>query len=129
MYVDEQNTSRDYLFGRLLALAEKIERDTFKTDAGKRVTNAERYIGKFATAPAATWATLFLKLKSAYLPQYDIGLRKYLEDKLIAVMNKFENYEINDNGKLSTMFLAGYTHERISAYEKTDKNREDSDNG
>lgn len=48
MGLDETNTSRDYLYGRLLAVAERIERVALSVAEEKRPTNAERLMQRFA---------------------------------------------------------------------------------
>ena len=55
--LDKTYTDRSYLFGRLLAVADKLERDTF--DAGEdRVTNAKRLWNMFSVRPYYTWGIL-----------------------------------------------------------------------
>lgn len=52
--LDKTSTDRSYLFGRLLAVADKLERDTF--DMGEdRVTNAKRLWNMFSVRPYYTW--------------------------------------------------------------------------
>lgn len=54
MKLDEKCTDRSYLFGRMLAVAEKVERSTFD-DGETRVTNVERYMQQFSRTPFRTW--------------------------------------------------------------------------
>ena len=53
MKLDENCSERSYLFGRLLAVAEKIERSTYKKDE-TRTTNAERYMPQLSRTPLRT---------------------------------------------------------------------------
>lgn len=59
---DMQNKDRDYLFGRLLALAQKVELDARAGSGETRPTNAERLQIAFARHPARTWQILFHQL-------------------------------------------------------------------
>src|SRR5699024_1978755 len=55
--LDENNTERDYLFGRMLAVADVLERSAMRGDE-KRATNAIRYMNSFSKHPARTWAII-----------------------------------------------------------------------
>ena len=55
MPLDETRTTRDYLYGRLLAIADMLEeRALYKSDQ-KRATNAARYMQQFSQNPYRTW--------------------------------------------------------------------------
>ena len=63
MALKQGETNRSYLFGRLLAVADQMERATFtKEEKGSRTTNAMRYMMKFSSRPSSTWKTLQEKL-------------------------------------------------------------------
>jgi CRISPR-associated protein Csd1 len=57
---EEGRNSRDYLFGRLLAIAEKIEGHALYLAKETRATTAERMMQRFADQPAATWRIIEL---------------------------------------------------------------------
>lgn len=52
--LDTSNTDRSYLFGRLLAVAEQVERSTYDRDEG-REPNAIRMQSVFAQRPLYAW--------------------------------------------------------------------------
>ncbi len=55
--LDKESMDRDYLFGRLLAIADVLERNAL--DSGdQRATNARRYMNSFSQHPARTWKTI-----------------------------------------------------------------------
>ncbi|MBQ6668637.1 MAG: type I-C CRISPR-associated protein Cas8c/Csd1, partial [Deltaproteobacteria bacterium] len=62
MALDENNINRDYLYGRLLAVAEYIERTALNAAGESRPTNAERLMQRFADHPCATWRQLEVQL-------------------------------------------------------------------
>ena len=79
MQLDISNTNRSYLFGRLLAVAEKVERSTYSRDESGREPNAIRLQSVFAQRPLNTWGTL----EKALIPYYaklNPGSRKYYKD-------------------------------------------------
>lgn len=51
MSLETENTSRDYLFGRLFAVLERIESKALQVAGETRSTNAERYLQRFAMRP------------------------------------------------------------------------------
>lgn len=52
MAIDYKDKPRSYLFGCLLAIADKAESDTYeKEERGKRITNVKRYWNKFVSYP------------------------------------------------------------------------------
>ncbi|QIM63673.1 type I-C CRISPR-associated protein Cas8c/Csd1 [Pasteurellaceae bacterium Orientalotternb1] len=81
MKLETENASRDYLFGRLLALAEDLEQMALRIANETRATNAERYMQQFANRPFQTWKQLELNLKN-----YKDRLRK---DYPVKVSDKF----------------------------------------
>lgn len=81
MSLDTENRSRDYVFGRLLAVAEYLERTALNMANEVRATNAERYMQRFATHPYQTWKQIEENLKP-----YKERLRK---DYPVRVSDKF----------------------------------------
>ena len=55
MALQTDYNSRDYLYGRLLAVAEDIERLALYIAGEKRNTTAQRYMQQFANRPFTTW--------------------------------------------------------------------------
>lgn len=81
MSLDTQNRSRDYIFGRLLAVAEHLERTALRIANETRATNAENYMQRFVMRPFHTWEQLETNLKP-----YKDRLRK---DYPIRISEKF----------------------------------------
>lgn len=105
--LDENNTNRSYLFGRLLALADKLELATYRPEERKtRQTNAMRYMEIFADRPATTWRTVQKKL----LP-YEHRREAYggKERKLIhKVGSMFDESDFLSDAPLDGRFLLGF---------------------
>ena len=107
MSLDTQNHSRDYLYGRLLAVAENTESYALYLAGEKRATTAERYIQRFAEHPFATWRNIELALKP-----YQERLRNNGKDTgaqaIGEIMELFATDDFTRDDKLSGEFLLGY---------------------
>ena len=108
MGYDPNETDRSYLYGCLLAIADKAESDTYEdTDKSKRVTNARRYWANFAQRPCQTWQTIEERLRP-YLDRhkYRVQVEKWMQE----IMEKFTPESFADNSRLEPMYLLGYHH-------------------
>ena len=107
MSLDTQNCSRDYLYGRLLAIAENTESYALYLAGEKRATTAERYMQRFAEHPFATWRNIELALKP-----YQERLRNNGKDTgaqaIGEIMELFATDDFTCDDKLSGEFLLGY---------------------
>ena len=107
MALDKENRSRDYLYGRLLAIAENTESYALYLAEEKRATTAERYMQRFAEHPFATWRNIELALKP-----YQDRLRSRGKDigaqAIGEIMDLFQNEDFVRDDKLNGEFLLGY---------------------
>jgi len=110
---------RSYLFGRLLAIADRLEGharylQTGKDDTEKRATNAVRYMSAFSSKPLRTWKVIFDQL-NPYIQRLD-GAEWY--QRLIdEIMSLFRADDINDRS-LDAIYLLGYSLQRRALYIK-----------
>jgi CRISPR-associated protein Csd1 len=111
MSLEREYTGRDYLYGRLLALAEKIEAKALLNAKENRVTNAERLMQHFSMKPFKTWEILRKSIQP-YINRLkissDAGLLNYWEKEIGEVSNLFQRNDFSSNKKLSGEFLLGY---------------------
>ena len=110
MALQEDYTSRDYLYGRLLAIAEDVESLALYVAGENRVTTAQRYMQQFANRPFSTWRNIELAL-DPYMKRLKNNRPDYLFNKqnlLNDVMSKFDINDFNSNAPLSGEFLLGY---------------------
>lgn len=109
MGIDLARTDRDYLYGRLLGAADKLEEYALhKKDNGRLVTAAIRYMQTFSMRPATTWQIIHNQL----IP-YKQQVRNSVADRelqSIGASLAAEAYE--DDRPLAPVYLAGYYHER-----------------
>lgn len=107
--------SRDYLYGRLLAVAEDIESLALYISGEKRNTTAQRYMQQFANRPFTTWRNIELalkpyenRLKSSY-GGYLNGMQSLIDQ----IMILFEISDFNNDSALSGEFLLGYHSQKM----------------
>jgi CRISPR-associated protein Csd1 len=123
MALDEERNTRDYLYGRLLALAEHLEHWAINVAGEKRPTNAERMMQRFADHPYSTWRDIDLKLNPYRIR---LGNKAHkIKSLMDDVHGKFEPVQFIQDEKLSGEFLLGYHCQRsalkpVAAQDTTD---------
>lgn len=125
MSLDETRTTRDYLFGRLLAIADVLEeRSLFKAEQN-RSTNATRYMQQFSQRPFRTWKQIH-DLLTPYLMR--LGGKAYYYKNLIAeVEGLFDPKDFMSRKPLTGEYLLGYYCQRQKMLEKKDAPSLDGD--
>lgn len=110
MALDLNRNTRDYLYGRLLALAESLEEWSLQESNEKRETNAARLMQRFSERPYSTWLTIELSL-TPYKSK--LGGKSKKRQRLIdEVVSRFEANDFLSDKKLSGEFLLGYHCQR-----------------
>ncbi|MDA8084600.1 MAG: type I-C CRISPR-associated protein Cas8c/Csd1 [Nitrospiraceae bacterium] len=111
MALDRERKSRDYLYGRLLAAADCLERFALVTSEKKRDTNASRMMQRFADRPCSTWKTIELSLKP-YKARLGGRSKKYLDaiGEAMCLFDPPEEFTIDE--PLTGEFLLGYYCQR-----------------
>ncbi len=116
MALETDRRSRDYLYGRLLAVAEHIESRALYVGGESRDTAAAKLMQRFADRPASTWRTIELalapaksRLRARRAP-FMLNMDR-LHDEIVAL---FEGDAFMDDSKLSGEFLLGYHCQRQS---------------
>ena len=123
MAYDPNEKDRSYLYGCLLAIADKAESSTYdEKDKESRQTNARRYWNSFSSRPYLTWKNIHEKLRP-YLDRCEY--RGYYEGLISDIMDKMNLTEFADNSPLEPAYLIGYHH--FMTYMYTKKNKEDNE--
>jgi len=112
--LENTRTDRDYLFGRLLAVADQIESHARylqmgKNDTDKRPTNAVRYMSAFAAKPFRTWELIYRQL-SPYIQRLNGG--EWYQRQIDEIMSLFNNNEYENEKSLNGNYLMGYSLQR-----------------
>ena len=120
MALDKNCSDRSYLFGRLLAIADAIENNTY-TDEDRRETNAIRMQKAFTLRPMTTWSALWDKLRpyNKRLAQSKPGLYRYYHSVIDDILNRLSPFDPTLNQKLDDIYLLGYSHQRAYRTEKS----------
>lgn len=119
MTLDENNTNRSYLFGRLLAIAESVERLTYSYDE-KREPNAKRYQTVFVHHPLSTWKILEEALEPYYRKIESPKKREEYRTMIQEVIRKIEDSDSTKlNNPLDENYLLGYYLQRASLKNET----------
>lgn len=119
MALDEERRTRDYLFGRLLAVAERIEDGALSIAKESRDTTAAKLMHRFADRPTATWRVIETALPPykarlrANWPGYLVNMEKLLDQ----IMAEFDADDFDDR-PLSGEFLLGYHCQRQAIFTK-----------
>ncbi len=105
--LDKSAKDRSYLYGRLLAVADRIEYMTYDAKDNGRITNAKRYMSTFSQRPYETWKVIEENIQP-YLAKLDVVKRKYYENLLSEICNLFDIDKFNENKKLDGLYLLGF---------------------
>ena len=129
MTLEENRKSRDYLFGRLLAIAERIENMALHLGGERRQTTAERLTQRFADRPSSTWRTISLALApyKSRLASRAGGFLHNMEKLLETVITSFEGDDFTNDQRLSTEYQLGYYCQREVLWAKKEKTNESTD--
>ncbi|MCD8502213.1 MAG: type I-C CRISPR-associated protein Cas8c/Csd1, partial [Bacillaceae bacterium] len=123
--LDKENNDRSYLFGRLLAIADVLERSAMDSKE-TRATNAIRYMNSFSRHPERTWQTIQASLQPY---QAKLGSRAMFLSKLIDEVAA--NFEIGDfnNKPLNGKYLLGFYSQRHDLYQKKESKEQQINEG
>ncbi|MCY3956417.1 MAG: type I-C CRISPR-associated protein Cas8c/Csd1 [Nitrospira sp.] len=130
MALETDRTTRDYLYGRLLAIAEHIEGRALHLAGEKRETNASRLMQRFSVRPYSTWRTIELALTpykarlSTKRPSFLNAMEKCLDE----INCKFQVNDFLDDQRLSGEFLLGYHCQRKALWENPGTEEEEEEN-
>lgn len=121
MSLEEDRTTRDYLYGRLLALAERIEETALRIGGEERPTTAARLMQRFADRPFSTWRNIEIALQP-YMQRLQSNRAGFLVNRkkeLDAVQALFSRSDFVSDKSLTGEFLLGYHCQRQAWINKT----------
>lgn len=123
MALEPERNDRSYQFGRLLAVMEKVERDTYDKDED-REPNAIRMQSVFCQRPMYAAGILEKQLERAYFPRLKPGGRVWYKNMIGSIMEKISAFPQETwNAPLEDSYLMGYYLQRSALYTK--KNNDD----
>ncbi len=119
--LDNNRSDRDYLFGRLLSVADKLEQTAlYKADKqNTRATNAVRLMSAFQVKPYATWGQLYSQL----IPyKNQLGGANFYQSLLDSIMVLFDEGDFENNAPLSPLYLLGFSAQNRALSQKNKSN-------
>lgn len=122
MALEKDKKDISYQYGRLLAVLEKAERDTYDRNES-RDTNAVRMQSVFCNRPAQTAKIVIEQLKNGYYPKLSQGGRTYYDNLIGEIYEKISEYpESTWNKPLKETYIMGYYLQRNELYKKKENN-------
>lgn len=134
MALDTERKTRDYLFGRLLAVADNIEQYELRRMKEIRPSNAERLMQNFQQRPKSTWLTIEMQIRP-YINrlkhqneekiQRFVSSRESLMDQIMSIVDGRDapnDYWVDK--PLGSEFLLGFHNQRHDLFKSKAKNLE-----
>lgn len=106
MALNESSKNRSYLYGRLLAVADRVEYLTYSSEENRQ-TNARRYMSAFSQKPYKTWQIIYKNL-DPYFNKLSKGSKIFYQNLLQDIHNLFEEKDFIDNSKLEVEYILGF---------------------
>jgi CRISPR-associated protein Csd1 len=121
----EDCKERDYLYGRLLAVADMAEREAIpEKNRYDRCTNAQRYMVAFQKRPYTTWLIIRNRIQP-YLNKMKAYKSSIYQWEIDEIMDSMSVEEFSRNDPLNGTYLLGYSNQRrAGVYHKEDKKDE-----
>ncbi len=124
MALEKDKKDRSYQFGRLLAVMEKVERDTYDRDE-KREPNAIRMQSVFCERPMYA-ARIIRDSLNPYFAKLSPGMRIYYNNLIGEIFERLSEFDEKDlNRQLEDSYLLGYYLQRSELYTKKESNNEE----
>jgi CRISPR-associated protein Csd1 len=123
MSLERERTTRSYLYGRLLAVADVLEQTALRSAGENRDTNAARLMQHFASHPYGTWQNIYLSL-DPYRRRLKSSAPRLLhvyETEIDEIKNLFNTEEFCNDSKLEGEFLLAFHCQRTALYTKKEK--------
>jgi len=124
--LNKNNCDRSYLYGRLLAVADRVEYLSMDREE-KRETNAKRFMTAFSQQPFRTWKVIEERL-IPYQPRLTEGQRVFYEHLIEEIFWLFENGDFEKNESLSGAYLMGF-HNQAYALRKKEEVKDERTEG
>ena len=122
MVLDSKNQDRNYLFGRLLAVYERIE---VCANGNDRETNAIKLQSAFVQHPGMVWRTMEQQV-NPYMGKLSPATREYMRKLITEIVSNFKNQEDMDmNMSLNENYLLGYYLQRAEFYTRNNEKGEE----
>lgn len=127
MALEPEKKDISYQYGRLLAVFEKIERDTYDSDE-KREPNAIRMQSVFTKRPLHTSRLILEQLKKAYYPKISPSSRTFYDRLISQIFEQISDCPYAEReATLKDSYLFGYYLQRSALYTKKNETNQEED--
>jgi CRISPR-associated protein Csd1 len=121
--LEKDRRDRDYLYGRLLAVADKVESQVLYNRKEERDTNALRYMQRFSKYPCSTWEILYVDKLRPYFSYLPKNSRDRYEALIQEIKSLFNHDDFVSDKALSGEFLLGYHCQQKAFWESMTKSK------
>ncbi|MCH4170910.1 MAG: type I-C CRISPR-associated protein Cas8c/Csd1 [Lactobacillus sp.] len=124
MSLNQASHDRSYVFGRLLAISDQVERKALSenrasgTSSKERVTTAIRFLPSFLERPTTTNKRIWAAVMNSYFPKLHSGLQEIYMRHWQEANEQFEDDAMNTDKPLSGLAFKGFMDERTYLIEK-----------
>lgn len=126
--LDMECKNRNYLWGRMLALLEKAEKDTYSEGEG-RVPYAIQHQMAFSKKPYSEFKNIQEHWRNAYYGKLKYSSREFYDKAMTEIMVKLYEYPENEwNKPLDETYLMGYYCQRKELYTKKEEKKDGEEN-
>jgi CRISPR-associated protein Csd1 len=123
--LEEDRKDRDYLYGRLLAVADRVESRVLYKRKEERETNAVRYMQRFSKYPCSTWELLYVEKLRPYFSHLSKKNRDWYEALIQEIKSLFNHDDFISDKSLTGEFLLGYHCQQKAFWEGLAKSKAD----
>ena len=113
MALDTNSMDRSYLFGRLLAVTNQIEKTVLYRMEVSRNTNAKKYWSAFVKRPAKAWSVIYDRIQP-YFAKLDGKTAEFYSKQIEEILGKLESVNGFTNDPLKEVYLLGYYSQEAS---------------
>lgn len=127
--VDYNQKETYYLWGRLLAYADWVERRANSFSDEDRITNAMKYLKEFQKTPATTWSRIYQRLipyRRKFIRANKVWEYEMLEKEMDCIMHCLEMDQHNCES-LDDRFILGYGAQLFELKERLYQKKENKD--
>lgn len=126
MALEPEKKDISYQYGRLLAVLEKVEKDTYESTE-KRETNAIRMQAAFVQRPQSTQVEIYERLRNAYFPKLKTANQQRRYHMLIGeIMEQISQFSDREQKQpLKDTYLMGYYLQRNELYKSKEALQEE----
>ena len=127
MALEPEKKDISYQYGRLLAVFEKIERDTYDSEE-RREPNAIRMQSVFTKRPLHTSRLILEQLKKAYYPKISPSSRTFYDRLISQIFEQISDCPYAEREvTLKDSYLFGYYLQRSALYTKKNETNQEED--